>query len=319
MKIVTAQRLPEDLIRSIVPDVELVHVTGADALLDAAADADAVIGSFGVATGADFEALLRKAKRVRWIHTSRAGVDNLLIPEFVSRDIVLTCGKGHGAGRLLAEHAFALILARTRAIAVCARLKTWGENAPLRKIVFEIGGKTMGLVGYGGVGVALARRALAFEMNVLAVRRTPSAATADGVTVWGIERFDELLAQSDVVVVSVPLTPATRGMFNRRAFEKMKPGAILVNVGRGEVVDTAALITALREGRLGGAGLDVFEQEPLPDDSPLWGMENVVITPHLAGASTERAERNRETILENIRRFVDGRPLLGAVDKSTGY
>ncbi|MFH1604184.1 MAG: D-2-hydroxyacid dehydrogenase [Pseudomonadota bacterium] len=319
MKLVTMQRLSEEAVRNIVPEIELVQVAGEEALLGASADADIVIGSFGVASGANFERLLQVAKRVRWIHTSRAGVDNLLTPEFLARDIILTCGKGYAAGRLLAEHAFALILARTRAVAVCARLKTWGENAPLRKIVFELGGKTMGLVGFGGVGTALARRAIGFEMNVLAVKRTPSAQAIDGVAVWGMDRFDELLARSDVVVVSVPLTSATKGMFGRSAFSKMKPGAILVNVGRGEVVDTAALIDALREGRLGGAGLDVFEQEPLPDDSPLWAMENVVITPHLSGASTERAARNLETILENIRRFVEGRPLLSAVDTTTGY
>lgn len=319
MKIVTTQRLPEEIVRNIVPGVELVHVTGEEALLRASADADIVIAGFGGAARANFAHFLEVAKRVRWIHTSRAGVDNLLCPELQSRNIALTCGKGHAAGPLLAEHAFALILALTRGVALCVRTRTWGTGATARKTVAELGGKTMGLVGFGGVGMALARRAMAFDMKVLAVRRNPSADVIDGATVWGIDRLDELLGRSDIVVVSVPLTPGTKGMFNRRAFDKMKPGAMLVNVGRGEVVDTAALIDALRDGRLARAALDVFEQEPLPDDSPLWDMENVVVTPHLAGHSPERAVRNLETIVENIRRFAEGRPLLSAVDQTTGY
>ena len=319
MKLVTTQRLPEADIRRIVPDIDFVHEPEQEAFLRAAVDADIVIATYGGTFGMDFEALLRSAKRVRWIHTSAAGVERLLTPEFLARDIALTCGKGHAAGTLLAEHAFALIFALTRGVYISARLKAWDKGPKIRQSVSELRGRTMGLVGFGGVGVALARRAIAFEMKVLAVRRTPSAATIEGATVWGMDRFDELLAHSDVVVVSVPLTPLTRGMFSRGAFDKMKPSAILVNVGRGEVVDTAALIEALRAGKLRGAGLDVFEQEPLPSDSPLWSMENVALTPHLAGHSLDRPVRNQQTILENLRRFVDGQPLLSAVDRVSGY
>lgn len=319
MKLVTTHRLPEDAVRAISPDIEILQVAGEEALLRAAPDADAIIGGFGGSSGAQFERLVRAAKRVRWIHTSSAGVDPLFCPDFVSRDIVLTCAKGHAVGTLLAEHAFALVLALTRGIAVCARMKTWGRNSRAGRGVSELRGKTLGIVGFGGVGLALARRARAFDMDVVAVRRTPSDDAPEGVAVWGTDRLNDLLACSDAVVLTVPLTRETKGMFDRPAFERMKPTAILVNVGRGEVVDIEALIDALRNNRIAGAGLDVFEQEPLPDDSPLWDMENVVITPHIAGNSPDRAGRNLETVLENLRRFVQGRPLIGVVDKTAGY
>ncbi len=319
MKLVTTGALPEDAIRAISPDIEIVRAAGEEALLRAVSDADAILGGFGGNAGGTFERVVRAAKRVRWIHTSSAGVDPLLCPELLSRDIVLTCGKGHAVGTLLAEHAFALLLSLTRNIAVCARQKTWGRNTSVGRGVTELRGKTMGIVGFGGVGVALTRRARAFEMDVLAVRRTPSAETPEGATVWGVNRFDDLLARADAVVITVPLTPDTKGMFNRRAFDRMKPGAVLINVGRGEVVETSALVDALKGGRLAGAGLDVFDQEPLPDDSPLWGMDNAVITPHIAGNSPDRGGRNLETVLENLRRFVNGQPLLGVVDRAAGY
>lgn len=317
MKLVTTQRLPQETIRNISPDIEIVQVTGEEALLRAAPDADVIIGGFGGSSGAQFERLVRAAGRVRWIHTSSAGVDPLLCPEFLSRDIVLTCGKGHAVGTLLAEHAFALTLALTRGIASCARMKAWGRNSGAGRGVSELRGRTMGIVGFGGVGLALARRARAFDMDVVAVKRTPSDGAPEGVTLWG--RLNDLLARSDIVVITVPLTEETRGLFDRKTFERMKPTAILVNVGRGEVVDTAALIDALRDNKIAGAGLDVFEQEPLPDDSPLWGMENVVITPHIAGNSPDRSGRNLETVLENLRRFIQGQPLIGVVDKIAGY
>ncbi|MSS70098.1 MAG: D-2-hydroxyacid dehydrogenase [Candidatus Latescibacteria bacterium] len=316
MKLVTTHRLPEEAVRAISPDIEIIQVSGHDALLQAATDADAIIGGFG---GTPFRQILQAARRVRWIHTSSAGVDTLICPELLSRDIVLTCGKGHAVGTLLAEHAFALVLALTRGIAACARMKTWGRNTKTGRSVLELRGRTMGLVGFGGVGLALAPRARAFDMDVVAVRRTPPDSAPEGVTLWGMDRFPDLLARSDVVVASVPLTEETRGMFNRQAFERMKPTALLVNVGRGEVVDTVALVDALRDNKIAGAGMDVFEQEPLPDDSPLWGMENVIITPHIAGNSPDRGGRNQETVLENLRRFVQGQALIGAVDKSAGY
>lgn len=319
MKLVTTHRLPEDAVRAISPDIEILQVSGEEALLRAAPDADVIIGGFGGSSGPQFERVLRAAKRVRWVHTSSAGVDPLLCPDLLTRDIVLTCAKGHAVGTLLAEHAFALLLALTRGIATCARMRTWGRNSGAGRGVSELRGKTMGIVGFGGVGLALARRARAFDMDVVAVRRTPSDDAPEGVAVWGADRLHDLLTRSDAVVLTVPLTRKTKGMFDRRAFERMKPTAILVNVGRGEVVDTAALIDALRNRRIAGAGLDVFEQEPLPDDSPLWDTENVVITPHIAGNSPDRAGRNLEAVLENLRRFVQGRPLIGVVDKAAGY
>jgi phosphoglycerate dehydrogenase-like enzyme len=178
----------------------------------------------------------------------------------------------------------------------------------------------MGLAGYGGVGREVARRALAFDMSVIAVKRTPPAtAPPDGVQVWGADGFYRMLEHSDVVVVSAPGTAETYRMFDEAAFRHMRPGAMLVNVGRGTTVDLDALTQALQDGRIAGAGLDVTDPEPLPEGHPLWRMDNVVITPHIAGAAPERAGRNEELVMENLRRFVHGEPLLSVVDPNAGY
>lgn len=195
-----------------------------------------------------------------------------------------------------------------------------GPESPIAGDVFELGGKTMGLVGFGGVGRHLARMARGFNMKVVAVRRSPGTADSDdGTTVWGADRFHEMLSVSDVVVVSVPDLPATRAMFDAEAFRTMKNRAILIAVGRGKTVDTDALVDALNAGEIGGAGLDVVDPEPLPDDHPLWQMDNVIITSHNAGTSPERGERNRALVLENLKRFVAGQPLLNRVDCDAGY
>jgi len=177
----------------------------------------------------------------------------------------------------------------------------------------------MGVVGFGGTGRAMARRAVAFGMEVIAcdvVAVPPSDGVAD---VWSMDRLDELLAASDVVAVGAPLTSETRGLFDGRRFAAMKPGALFVNVTRGEIVDDGALVAALRSGHLGGAALDVAPVEPLPADHPLWTFDNVVMTPHTAGASQRRGPRNIERFCENLRRAQTGDGLLGVVDKELGY
>jgi phosphoglycerate dehydrogenase-like enzyme len=177
----------------------------------------------------------------------------------------------------------------------------------------------MGIVGFGGTGRAFARRAVAFGMRVLAVDAWPVPASDGASEVWGLDRLDELLAASDVVAIGAPLTADTRGLFGDKAFSKMKRGAFLVNVTRGEIVDGDALVAALRDGRLGGAALDVAPREPLPADHPLWSLPNVVMTPHTAGASQLRAPRNVTRFCENLRRAQRGEPLVGVVDKHLGY
>ncbi len=301
--------------RTIVPELDVVQVESTDEMLSEAADAEIVIG----AAPNSFSELIRRGRRLKWVHTASAGVDHFLCPEFTESDVVLTCAKDGPAGPNLAEHAFGLLLALTRHVAIAARQTTW-QRRELAGGVWELGGKTLGVVGYGGVGRGMAARGLAFGMSVVATKRRVAMEDAPAdITLLPADRLHELLGQSDAVMIAVPDTPETRGSFDSTAFRAMKPSAILVNVGRGTTVVTDDLVDALREDRIAGAGLDVTDPEPLPDGHPLWSMDQVVITPHIAGAAPERGVRNSDRVMENLRRFISGSPLLGAVDRTLGY
>jgi D-2-hydroxyacid dehydrogenase (NADP+) len=319
MKMVLRGTLNEEEALRLVPNLEIVRADGEEELLAASADADiAVMMGMGWLRGG-FAAYLAHAKKLRWFHCSSAGVDPLLCPEFIASDVVMTCAKGAPIGPLLAEHAFALMLSLTRGIAACARLGRWDGRADGARSAYELGGKTLGLVGFGGAGQALAKRARAFEMEVIAVRRRPEASGDRGIEQWGMERFGEMLNRADIFVVTVPHTPETEGLFGPAEFAQMQNHALLITIGRGQTVQTDALVAALNNGKIGGAGIDVVEPEPLPDDHPLWQCPNTVITPHMAGNAPERAARNEELVLENLSRFAKGQPLLSAVDKTLGY
>jgi len=189
----------------------------------------------------------------------------------------------------------------------------------MRRREIELTGLTMGIVGFGGTGRAMARRAAAFGMHCRAIDRDAVAPSPEVVQVEPSAHFFRLLAASDVVAICVPLTRETRGMFDSAAFAQMKPTAFLVNVTRGEVMDEDALIDALARQRLAGAALDVAPREPLPADSPLWRLDNVVMTPHTAGASQYRAARNIDRFVVNLRRLRAGEVLEGIIDKDLGY
>jgi phosphoglycerate dehydrogenase-like enzyme len=266
------------------------------------------------------ESLYEQCSSLRWVHATASGVDGFLYPAFRDSDVVLTGEKGLVGGHL-ADHGFGLLLAITRRIAVAIRLgaDAWGVREQLRAEELELEGLTMGIVGFGGTGRAMARRAAAFGMNLLAVDEMEVPASDGVAEVWPTARLDELLAASDVIAVCCPLTKATTNLFDDKAFAAAKPGAILVNVTRGEVVDGAALVRALQSGRLGGAGLDVTPAEPLPADHPLWSIPTVVITPHTAGASQHRGRRNLERFCANLRRYRAGEELVGVVDKQAGF
>ncbi len=315
MKLVTLQPIEEEGIHAIDPDIEIVRADR-NSLETAVRDAEVLVGN----PGSHWPRILKTARKLKWVHVASAGVEHLLCAEFRDSKVVLTCGKGDVAGPVLAEHAFALILALSRGIGECVRVGKWiGRDSAVAEGVFELGGKTIGLVGFGGVGRHLARMAQGFNMNVVAVRRSPGNTTIDAVNVWGSDRFLDMLAIADVVVVSVPDLPDTRAMFDAEAFRQMMNHALLVTVGRGKTVHTEALVAALKAGEIGGAGLDVVDPEPLPDDHPLWQMRNVIITSHNAGTSPERGGRNRALMLENLKRFVRGEALLNVVDRETGY
>jgi len=283
-------------------------------------EAIAIAGDAEVIFGFIPQPLFAAAPRLRWVHCIASGMDMFLYPEMLASDVVLTGEKGLVGGHL-ADTGFGLLLALTRQIARAIRLGPagWEHREAMRMAEIELEGRTMGVVGFGGTGRAMARRAVAFGMDVLACD-VVAVPPSDGVTeVWTMERLDELLAASDVVAVGAPLTAETRRLFDDARFAAMKPGALLVNVTRGEIVDGDALVAALRSGQLGGAALDVVPIEPLPADHPLWQFDNVVMTPHTAGASQLRGPRNIGRFCENLRRAGTGDDLVGVVDKQLGY
>jgi len=294
-------------------EAEIVVAHSADEARPHWADAEVVLGM------ADRETFLT-ARKLRWLHSVSAGADMLMFPEMVTSDVRLTGEKGL-SGEYLADHAFALLLALTRQLkrAILEGPASWPGRVSMRKAMVELSGSIMGVVGLGGTGRAVAKRAQAFGMEVIAVDMEAVPPSPEVRSLWRMDRFTDLLAASDVVMVCCPLTPATRGLFDNEAFAAMKPTAYLVNVTRGEIIDDAAVVKALTEGRIAGAGLDVTPIEPLPEDHALWKMANVVITPHTAGASQMRGRRNVQRFIENLRRYRSGRLLEGLIDKEKGF
>lgn len=283
------------------------------AALSAAEDAQVIFGLID-------EALYRRAQRLRWVQVTSSGVDTILFPALRDGPVLLTGEKGL-VGPHLADHAMALLLALTRRLgeAVAAGPAGWQKRLELRRRMVELEGLHMGIVGFGGTGQALARRAAGFGLVLRAVDREALPGTTEVPRVAPLEELDAVLAGSDVIALCLPLTPETRGLFDRARLASCKPGALLINVTRGELVDGAALVEALESGHLGGAGLDVQHREPLPAEDPLWRLPNVVMTPHTAGASQLRAGRSVARFIENLGRYRRGKPLLGLIDKQLGY
>jgi phosphoglycerate dehydrogenase-like enzyme len=264
------------------------------------------------------------AQKLRWIHAPTAAVHQLLFPELVSSNVALTNAR-EVHGPVVAEHVIALIFALAKKIPQAARLqqkRTWGQDAiwndgPRPR---EVAGATLGLIGLGSIGRSVARMASVLGIRVIAVREHPEKERPEGVNaVFAPPQINELLSQSDYVVVAAPLTEATRGLINADRLAAMRPDAYLINVGRGPQVDEAALADALRNRGIAGAALDVFEQEPLPPESPLWQLENLLITPHTAGLTEKLWQRHYALFAENLRRYLAGEPLLFIVDKQKGY
>ena len=264
------------------------------------------------------------ARKLRWIHCPSAAVHQLMFPELINSDIIVTNGS-EVHGPVVAEHVMALIFALAKNLHRAVRFqqqKVWGQMAmwtdqPRPR---ELAGATLGLIGLGAIGSRVAKHAAALGMRVIAVREHPGKPKPDFITqVFGPADLDGMIAQSDYVVLTTPITPATRGLMNAARLAKMKPGACVINVGRGPLVDEPALAAALREKKIGGAALDVFEKEPLPEDSPLWELENLLITPHTGGLSEKLWERQYELMSENLRRYFAHLELVGMVDKQGGY
>ena len=314
MKIVITRPLTEDqrgCIGAVAPDLTVVDPENREELLAEVGDAEVVFG------GMDRE-LFGKASRLRWVQTWSAGVDGVLFPELVGSEVILTSAKGH-VGVHLGEHAMALLLTLTRGLATALRDPGWHTMSAIRGAAWELAGKTMGLVGLGGTGQALARQAAGFGMRIIAVDPEEVEPGPEVEAVWRMDRFYDLLSQSDVVAICAPLTPETEGLFDRDAFAAMPSHALLINVTRGRIMDENALVEALETGQIGGAGLDVTPQEPLPEEHPLWQMPQVIITPHVAGGSPVRDDRCVALFCENLRRFLAGKELFSVIDKRKGY
>ncbi len=298
-------------IEAVSEQLHLVHPQNGAEALSEIGDTDIVFGGFN-------RTLFENAKQLKWVQVLSAGVDGLLFPEFVKSDVILTSAKGF-VGPHLADQAWALILGLLRGIGRSVRERTWDNRMAIRLATWELSERTLGIVGLGGTGIDVARRAQGFDMHVIAVDPETVEAPAFVHEVWQMERFHELLAQSDVVAICAPLTPETHGMFDDAAFQAMQAHALLVNVTRGKIIDGPALLRALNNGSIGGAGLDVTPEEPLPADSPLWDMPNVIITPHVAGGSPIRLDRTVGLFCDNLERLLVGKPLLSVIDKEKGY
>ena len=265
--------------------------------------------------------LLAAAKQLKWVQAQSAGVDFLMsFPELVESDIVVTNTRGAHAPSI-AEHTFALLLALTRKIPHCLdwqHQRYWGRNEGYR-MPTELMGSTMGIIGYGQIGRAVGKRAAAFDMQVLAVDIADVPGDAAVPEVWPVKRLPDLLAASNVVVVAAPYTAKTRHMIDAEALAQMPEGSYLIVVSRGGIVDEEALAESLKSGHLAGAGLDVPEVEPLGAESPLWDMENVILSHHLAGSSWQKEKRCVEILVDNVQRYLRGEELTNLVDKQAGY
>lgn len=267
--------------------------------------------------------ILDAASELRWAHTMSAGVAGSLSPAMRASDVMLTNSAAIHAEPVAAT-ALAMMLYFTRGLDFATRAQHEGrwDKAPFDAAdtpVDELGAQTLGIVGFGGIGRALAHRASALGMRVLASKRTPAEPPAGVELHTGDEALEELLEASDALVLTLPETLDTRGMIGRRELEAMGDDAVLINVARGGIVDQDALIDALRDGQLRGAALDVFRREPLPPDSPLWELDNVLITPHVSSTTPHYWRRETDLILDNIDRYLAGRPLRNVVDKQAGY
>jgi phosphoglycerate dehydrogenase-like enzyme len=305
-------------LRNQFPGIEFVRLTSYDGIERELVDADVAF------TYSLRPEQFKEAHRLRWIYSPAAAVHQFLFPELINSDVILTNAREvHGA--FVAEHVIALIFALAKRIPQSVRFQEkhlWGqENLWIdKRCPQEIAGATVVLVGVGSIGRNVAKRAKALGMHVIAVREHPEKDKPESVDeVFPSSRLEEVLGKADYVVLSAPLTPATQGIIGAKQLKAMQPGSYVINVGRGPLIDEAALIDALQQRRIAGAALDVFDKEPLPKDSPFWDMENVLVTPHTAGMNKNLWERHFALFSENLRRFMEGQPLKGLVDKESGY
>jgi phosphoglycerate dehydrogenase-like enzyme len=323
---------PERLtrIRAAAGSMAAVNAANETEAVQVIADADAFFGKIT-------PAMLAAARRLRWVQAATASLEHYMFPELVEHPAVLTNMRGLYSD-VIADHVMGYIICFARNLHRYIRNQLAGRWDPaggeaersnfaagpgtvsaMDRAHLHLADMTLGVVGLGSIGSDIARRALAFSMRVLAVDPVQTEAGAGVAALWQLDRLPQLLAESDFVVVAAPHTPETVKMFRRPQFQMMKRSAYFINIGRGAIVDLADLTAALQAGDIAGAGLDVFETEPLPANHPLWKLDNVILTPHVAGASPRIAERHLGVLLENIGRFTRGEPLRNVVHKSLWF
>lgn len=310
--VVTGQQFTPDnqrLVREAASTADVTFAASVAEAGDAIAEADAIAGGVRADTFA-------KAKKLKWVHSWAAGVDNDLFPDMVASPVVLTSSAGNGAVPL-AEHSMLLMLMLNRDVPRWMRAQT--NRTWERHTHGELNGLTLGIFGVGNSGADLAGKAQAFHMRVLGLRRNADRAVPGVDQMYGPDQLHEFLGQCDFVVVTAPNTPATAGVFDETAFRAMKPSAYWICISRGGIADDDALLKALREGWIAGAGVDAHAVEPLPPDSPFWAMPNVIVTPHNGATTPATSQRGVDIFVANLKRFVAGEPLFNVVDKAAGY
>lgn len=302
------QRLKQDF-----PQLEIVHLSNYEKVEDHLSDAEIVV------TWSLRPEQFAVARKLRWIHSPAAAVHQLMFPELVSSDVLITNARDVHAP-VVAEHVIALIFALAKKVPQAVRLQDkhiWGKD---KLKPSELGGAVLGLVGLGSIGREVTKRASGLGMRVIAVRKSADKRNIEGVErVFPTSELDRMVAEADYVVIAAPRTRETEKLFDTQRIARLKPGAFLINVSRGALVDEAALAEALRNKELAGAALDVFAEEPLPPESPLWDLQNLLLTPHTAAVTDKLWQRHYALVHENLRRFLSGQPLLGLVDKQKGY
>lgn len=317
-------------LQGVSSQLQVVNCTDRRQALEAIVDADAFFGKIT-------PELLQAARKLRWVQSPTASLEHYLFPELVEHPCVLSNMRGLFSD-VIADHVMGYVLCFARNLHLYLRQQAerrWapigdasavtnfvtapGTVTPMDRTHRHLADQTLGVVGVGHIGTEIARRAAAFGMTTLGVDPHPRTISEMQMDVWSMDRLPELLATADYTVIAAPHTPETEGMFDRVRIQQMKPSAILINIGRGAIVRLHDLVSALQAGEIAGAALDVCEVEPLPSDHPLWTMPNVIITPHVAAASPRVPERHLATLVENVRRFVNGEPPATVVDKHKWY
>jgi phosphoglycerate dehydrogenase-like enzyme len=317
---VTQWQIPAEgveTLRKRFPLINFIHATTAEERAAGLKDADA---AYTWILNADE---LAAAEKLRWVHTSAVAVETLCLRELFARSILVSNTRGVQAIPI-AEHVMAVLLALSKQIPFVLENQAqarWAQNEFIGdRLPWLLNGRTLGMIGVGTIGSEVARRAQAFGMRVIAMRRRPAYGVIGHVEqIYGLADLPDFLAQCHALVIAAPLTPETHGLMGAAQFAQLPKGAVVINVGRAKIVDTDALIATLRRGHLGGASLDVFPQEPLPSDHPLWTTPNVLLTPHTSGFRRGHWDEVIDLYGDNIERWLKGEPLKYRIEPELGY